>query len=129
MHSQNIIPQQPGGVDNSRDMIGVHNLCDIIAAVMREQVTGVFLVRDRDPVSSEGLVRMIANACGVQPRLFSVPRVMREAAMRFPFIGPKALRLFSDVRIDDTALRTACSWAPRFTVKQEIEEMIGEPIE
>ena len=113
------------GIDNHRDLIGVRNLADAILAVaLADGVAGeVFLVCDRQPVSLESLVRAIASAYRVRPRLVPLPSAVLSLAVCVCPQSRTLQRLFGDLRIDDGRLTELVGWRPAFSVLQELEEM------
>ena len=113
-------------IQNQRDMIGLHNLVDLLVATLEQETSGTFLVKDRDPVSTTSLVQAIAELTGSTPGLFSIPPVLRSVMMRLPVVSGIAARLFGDVRIDDSDFARMNSWQPRYSVMDELEHMFRD---
>ena len=110
-------------IDNRRSLLGLPNLLDAIDAALRPSVvaaTGagtagrhVHLIADAGPVSTPDLVRAIARALGVEPRLIAVPvGVLRLAG---GLIGRAGLidRLTRSLEVDSTSFTRATGWQPR----------------
>ncbi len=112
-----------GAIDNRRSMLGLPNLLDAIDAALHaplETATtagtagrNVHLIADAAPVSTPDLVRAIATALGVAPRLVPVPlAVLRIAGA---LTGRTALidRLTRSLEVDSTSFTRATGWRPR----------------
>lgn len=115
-----------GAIENRRDMIGVSNLADVLMECCRNSsmVGETYLVRDREPVSTAGLITSLADLLGVEPRMLVVPRSALRLARQTPVIKGFADRLFGDVAIDDGPLMDVSSWSPRFTVRDELTRVV-----
>jgi len=71
-----------------------------------------YLLADAEPVSTPDLVRAMAAALGVEPRLFSVsPGVLRFAGACIAR-APAVERLVGSLEVDSTAFRTRFGWTP-----------------
>ncbi|PIB26509.1 hypothetical protein BFP76_11410 [Amylibacter kogurei] len=124
-HIKSQRPLPFGTITNMRDMIGLRNFCDVLVALAlnTKQWHNPVLVCDREPVSTPDLVKKIANAYGVAPRLINVPRPVFQIAAKLPIIGKAVQRLCDDLRINDQYLRDNCDWTPRFSVQDELDLM------
>lgn len=93
-----------GAVRNRRSLIGASNAADalLFAAATPPAASRVWLVRDAD-YSTPELVRTMARALGVAPRLWSVPPPLLALL--------PARRLTASLAVDDRALR-ALGWNP-----------------
>jgi nucleoside-diphosphate-sugar epimerase len=112
-----------GDIDNRRSLLGLPNLLDAIDAALHASVvpaTGagtagrhVHLIADAGAVSTPDLVRAIACALGVEPRLLPVPvgvlRLAGVAAGRTTLID----RLTRSLEVDTTSFTRATGWRPR----------------
>ena len=68
------VPLLPfGNIQNRRSMIYVGNLCFIIDDIIKEKKRGLFLVADREVLSTTQLVRYIAMALDKKVYLLSLP--------------------------------------------------------
>ncbi|MEO8537119.1 MAG: NAD-dependent epimerase/dehydratase family protein [Betaproteobacteria bacterium] len=104
-----------GAVDNRRSLVGIDNLVDAIAAAVAAPVEaqGVHFVADANSVSTPALVRAIAAALGVSPRMAAVPvPLLRLAAS---VIGRRGAvdRLTRSLEVDASSFASATDWRPR----------------
>ena len=68
------VPVLPfGNIQNKRSMIYVGNLCFFMDAIIKKQMSGVFLVADERAVSTTELIELIAQALGKKVYLIQVP--------------------------------------------------------
>ena len=112
-----------GAIDNRRSLLGLPGLLEAIdAAILAPFAAGpdvgaagghVYLIADERPVSTPGLVRAIAHALGLPPRLVPVPVALLRLAGTLT--GRRALidRLTGSLEADPTAFARATGWHPR----------------
>ena len=68
------VPVLPfGGIDNRRSMVYIGNLCDMIERLCERKMGGVFLAGDDYPVSTSGLIEIIARVRGKKVTLLNIP--------------------------------------------------------
>ena len=68
------VPVLPfGNIQNKRSMIYVGNLCFFMDAIIKKQMSGVFLVANERAVSTTELIELIAQALGKKVYLIQVP--------------------------------------------------------
>lgn len=112
-------PLPLGSIANCRSLIYLENLVDAIklclwhpAAVGRS-----FVVSDGEDVSSPELVRRLAVALGVTPRLLNVPTGLIRLLGRL--LGKRAAvdRLLGSLVLDTSVIRQELGWQPPFTMK------------
>ena len=93
-------------IDNRRDLLYVGNLVSAIASLLDlpEPPRGAWLVADGEPVSTPDLVRRLAAALGVAPRLLAVPVPLLDVAARLA--GRRALlrRVATSLAVDASPL-------------------------
>ncbi|MBK7670710.1 MAG: NAD-dependent dehydratase [bacterium] len=107
-----------GDVTNRRSLVFVGNLADLIGRVLdRPDITGAFVVRDGEDLSTPGLARAL-GAGGSPARLLPVPVRVLETAARTAGRSRPVERLFSGLEVDDTLLRSQLEWTPPFTVDE-----------
>ena len=104
-----------GAIDNRRSVASIDTVLDAFEAAIEapDAASGVHFVADRDAVSTPQLVRAIAAALGVAPRLLDVPvGVMRFAAT---LTGQRDAieRLTGSLEVDTSSLTSATGWSPR----------------
>jgi len=117
-------PLPLASVDNRRSLIYLGNLVDaIIAAVNAPQpIDQTYLVSDGKDVSTPGLVRRIAAALGVRPRLLPCPIALLRLGAAALGRGDDATRLLGSLQVDSSRIRRELGWQPRFS----LDEGLGE---
>ena len=119
-------PLPLGGIRNRRSLLGLTNVCAAIdAARLNPAAAGqTFLVSDGDDVSTPELVRAIADALGVRPRLIALPPWLLEALMTIALRRDDARRLMQSLAIDSARIRRSLAWAPPSTLADELQRMV-----
>jgi nucleoside-diphosphate-sugar epimerase len=94
-------------IDNRRDLLYVGNLVHAITALLdaREPASGAWLAADGEAVSTPDLVRRIAAALGVAPRLVPFPVPLLEFAARLSGRHAQQSRIVSSLEVDASLLR------------------------
>jgi nucleoside-diphosphate-sugar epimerase len=111
-------PLPLGAIDNRRSLLGVDNLAHAIACCISHPAAAgrTFLVSDREDLSTPELVRSLAAALEVRPRLIAVPTgVLRLAGA---LIGRRAAveRLTGSLQLDSSRIARELGWAPPHSV-------------
>jgi len=96
-----------GAIANRRDLVFVGNLVAAIVALVdaRDAAQGAWLVSDGEPIATPELVRRIARALDVEPRLLPVPVWLLRLAGALAGRGGEIARLTGSLEIDATPLR------------------------
>jgi nucleoside-diphosphate-sugar epimerase len=107
-------------IDNRRSLIGVDNLADavIAAGILPGVAHKIYLVSDNEDVSTPDLIRSIAAAMHVQPRLFPFPTALLAVAAAAMGKREEMRRLSSSLQIDSAKIREELNWLPRVTLAQ-----------
>ena len=118
------VPLPLGAVDNRRSLLYLGNLVDAIRLCLEHPAAAerTYLISDGDDISTPELVRRIAGALGVSPRLFPVPvSVLRLAASA---IGRRQEieRLVGSLQVDSTAIRRELGWSTAATMQEGLAE-------
>lgn len=118
------MPLPLASVHNRRSLIYLGNLVDaIIAAVNAPQpIDQTYLVSDGEDVSTPDLIRAVARALGVPPRLFPFPPALLEFGARVLGRGEEAARLLGSLQVDSARIRRELGWSPRYTLEQGLAE-------
>ena len=100
-------PLPLGSIRNRRDLCYVGNLVHAIAALLEgdEPPAGAWLVADGEPVATPELVRRLAAALGVAPRLLPVPVALLALAGRLTGRSAQITRLAGSLEVDASPLR------------------------
>ena len=103
-----------GAIDNRRSLLGLANLVDALdAAVDAPALHGVHFVADAESVSTPGLVRAIARALDVEPRIVRVPVPLLQLAGFVTGRSDAVARLVNSLEADASSLVAATRWRPR----------------
>jgi len=84
---------------------------------------GVHYVADAESVSTPDLVRAIAVAWHVRPRLVAVPVPLLRAAALLLGRGAAVARLTGTLEVDTTSLREGTGWMPRWSLDAALAEI------
>jgi UDP-glucose 4-epimerase len=116
------VPLPFGALHNARSLVYVENLADALAqlALAAKNAAGssLYLVSDGEDLSTPELVRRIALALGIAPRLIAVPESFLRRAAFLLGRADVAERLLGSLRVDSTLLRRELGWAPPFSVAE-----------
>jgi nucleoside-diphosphate-sugar epimerase len=109
-----------GRIDNRRSFIGIDNLCDLLELCVRHPAAAgeVFLAADTEDVSTAELVRRMARALDVAPRLLDVPMPLVRLAARMAGRAEQLERLAGSLQVDAGKARRMLGWAPALTLDQ-----------
>ena len=112
-------------IDNRRSLLYLGNLLDAIEALLDvpRMPTGVHYVADAESVATPDLVRAIARAWRVEPRLAAVPLPLLRAAGLLVGRGAAVARLAGSLEVDTTSLREGTGWAPRWSLDAALAEV------
>ena len=118
------IPLPLASLHNRRSLLGVRNLVDAIETCLEHPHSAgeTFVVADPVPISTTDLVREIAAALHVRPRLFPCPVPILEAAGRVLGRSDAVERLVGDFELDAAKLERLLDWhapVPRAVGLQE----------
>ncbi len=122
------VPLPLGMIDNKRSLLGTGNLASALDALLRHsapapRTVATYFVADERPVATPELVRAIAAALGVTPRLVPIPPALLHLACAC--IGKAAAidRLTGSLVVDSGAFREAFGWRPRRSMAEELADM------
>jgi nucleoside-diphosphate-sugar epimerase len=104
-----------GAIANRRSLLGIDNLLDALDAALDARVaaTGTHFVADAQSVSTPELVRAIARALGVAPRLLAVPVPVLRVAGALTGRADAVARLTASLEVDTSSFAEASGWRPR----------------
>lgn len=118
------LPLPLGSVRNARSLIYAGNLADaLLACATRAEAAGeTFLVSDGPAISTADLVRAIAHALGVRPRLLPVPPALIALGARAARRPEVAARLLGSFEVDTGRIRSRLGWRPPVGLEQALAE-------
>jgi len=105
-------------VRNRRSLLYLGNLVEAIEAALCAEVAplGVHFVTDAVPVSTPDLIRAIAAAWKVRPRLYPMPAGLLRLGATLVGRGAPMQRLLSSLEADDASFREATGWRARWSL-------------
>jgi nucleoside-diphosphate-sugar epimerase len=114
------LPLPLGAINNKRSLVGLDNLCDLIATCAEHPAAAgqTFLASDGEDVSTTELLRRLGLALGRPARLLPVPGRLLQAglaALGRPDIGQ---RLCSSLQVDIAATRETLGWSPAVSLAE-----------
>lgn len=120
------VPLPLGRINNRRSLIYVDNLASaIIACVDSTAAAGrIYNVADDPSVSTPDLVRALAAALGISPRLFPVPPAALEACGALVGRKETVKRLTRSFEVDSSAIRSELGWRPPHSFETGIERTV-----
>lgn len=114
------LPLPLGAIFNSRSLVSVDNLVDLITTCLNHPAAAnqIFLVSDGEDISTTQLLERAALAMGVRPLLFPLPISVIKIAARF--LGKNAIvqRLFGSLQVDIEKTRNLLNWNPPYSLEQ-----------
>jgi len=122
------MPLPLGRIDNRRSLLGLGNFVAALDAVLRHPAPApgtavTYFLADAAPVATPQLVRAIAAALGVAPRLLSIPPSLLRLAAACVGKGAAYERLAGSLEVDTTAFRTRFGWQPPRSLEMELADM------
>lgn len=120
------IPLPLGAVtQNRRTLVGLDNLVDLIVTCAYHPAAAnqAFLAGDDEDLSTADLLRRMAKAFGVSPRLLPVPVPVLKAMARAAGRSGMVERLCGSLQVDITKAREVLGWKPPLTVDEGLERV------
>lgn len=114
------IPLPFKGIDNSRDFINIHNLVQYLFVIIKKQISGIFIISDKQPVSTEYLVQIISKSLKKNVLFIRIPPFILKFLKR---IKPNEYnKLYGSLNVNNNFPFE--DLIQRFTVEQGIHEMV-----
>jgi nucleoside-diphosphate-sugar epimerase len=116
------VPLPLASVTNRRSLVSVDNLCDLLARLATDVAApaGTYFASDGEDLSTPELIRRIARALQVSPRLVPFPPRLLTAAAAVFGQGEAAQRLLGSLQVDITAARERLGWKPPFSMNDTL---------
>ena len=116
------VPLPFGALHNARSLVYVENLADLLARLAlrsaNDAESQIYLVSDNTDLSTPDLVRGIAAALGVKPRLVPVPEYLLRSVLSALGRGELTDRLIGSLRVNSSLVRRELAWSPPFSVAE-----------
>lgn len=122
------MPLPLGAVHNKRSLVALENLVDFIALCADPErspraANEVFLISDGEDVSTTELLRKVANAYNVAPRLFPIPVSWIQTATCLLGKSAVAYRLVGSLVVDSSKARDLLGWKPVVSMDEQLKKM------
>jgi nucleoside-diphosphate-sugar epimerase len=103
-----------GSVKNSRSLVGIWNLTDLVARLLEHPAAPghVLMVSDGNDLSTPDLIRGIGRALGRHPRLVPVPDGLLRSIALLSGRGEQFKRLCRSLAVDIESTCNLLRWAP-----------------
>ena len=122
------VPLPLASIDNRRSLLGSGNFASAVDAVLANPTptpgtVATWFVADAEPVATPQLVRAIAAALGVAPRLVPMPPALFQLVCACLGRASAADRLVESLVVDTGAFRDAYAWQPPRSLAEELADM------
>lgn len=118
--SEKGIPMPFKGIKNKRDFINVNNLVHSIKAIIENNITGIIIPTDKEPISTEQILFLIKKYSSKKIRIFKIPKLLM---VLIKVIRPNLYKkVFGNLKIDCNL--PVKLYTPKFTFEDGIKEMI-----
>ncbi len=120
-------PLPLGAVHNQRSLVALDNLVDFIGvcSVHPKAANQTFLVSDGHDISTTELVRGLARAEGVSPRLLPLPVWTLEALAAMLGKRKAVQRLCGNLQVDISKARDQLGWVPPLSVEEGLKRAVA----
>ena len=120
-------PLALGSVNNRRSLVALDNLVDFIITCMThlKAANETFLVSDGNDLSTAELVRGLARAAGVSPRLLPVPVWALQAGAMLLGKEDEVQRLCGSLQVDISKARQLLGWRPPVVVDEGLRRAVA----
>lgn len=121
-------PLPLGSVNNRRSMVALDNLVDLVALCTHHpQAAGhTFFVSDGTDLSSAGLVRSMAAASGLSPRLWPVPVWLLRLVGALAGHRATVARLVDSLQVDIQPTRERLGWQPVVSTEEGLRRLLRQ---
>lgn len=122
------VPLPFAGVRNRRSLVSIDNLTSFILRCLgpMDETFNLFHVSDPEPVSTPELLRHVAAALDVSPRLFTVRTPVLEALLRLAGRADLAARLLTSLELEIQDSFAALGWYPRASTREGILQAVRQ---
>lgn len=120
------VPLPFGRVQNTRSLVSVWNLCDLLERLARDQVPRLctYLVSDGTDLSTPDLVREIAKAMRRRARLLPIPVAVLRAGCALAGRAAEFDRLCGTLTVDISATCRELGWRPPMSVQEGLARTV-----
>lgn len=118
------VPLPFGAIENRRSMVSLGNLADLVMTCATHGAAPgqTFLVSDGEDLSTTQLLRRMAMALGVRPRLIPLPSALMRAAAGALGRDDVARRLLDSLQVDIESTKKLLQWTPPIRIDDALAE-------
>ncbi len=118
------VPVLPfGGIKNRRSMVYIGNLCDMIDRLCESKISGTFLAGDDQPVSTTGLIKIIAKVRGRKVVLLNIPLFPQLLKTVKPSFYK---RLYESLEVNNSQTKKVLGFENRVSTEEGIKLMLSD---
>ncbi len=121
------LPLPLGAIRNQRSLVYVENLADALVQLALQgdaSPARTYLISDGEDVSTPELIRRLATALGVRPRLVPVPPELLRLGLVALRKRDGVPRLLGSLCVDSRRLRRELGWTPPFSLQQGLARTV-----
>lgn len=120
------IPMPLGAVNNSRSLVSLDNLIDLIRVCIEHPAAAnqKLLVSDGEDVSTTELARRILKLSGSKTWLMPVPDYLIFSLAKLARREPSARRVLGSLQVDINKTRTLLNWSPPCSLNQGLKRTV-----
>lgn len=119
------VPLPLGMINNQRSLVALDNLVNFIIHCIEhpKAANEIFLISDGEDVSTTQLLKKVAMAFNIKPRLVAMPVNLMFVVANL--IGKKSVanRLFSSLQVDSSLARDLLGWEPVITMDEQLKKI------
>jgi len=120
------LPLPFGRINNSRSMIGIANLADLIitCSYHKNATNKTFLASDGEDISTPELINLISLSMMINTRMINIPISLLRGI--FYVVGRNDIfyRLSNSLRVDNSYTMRTLNWKPSVNLQEGIKEMV-----
>jgi UDP-glucose 4-epimerase len=116
------LPLPLGAIRNSRSMVSVWNLCDLLWRLIRGPIpkSGIFMVSDAEVLSTVDVIRQIGSALRRRVTLIPVPTAILRALCALAGRKQEFDRLCESLTVDTSLTTSQLQWQPPLSITEGI---------
>jgi nucleoside-diphosphate-sugar epimerase len=111
-----------GKIENRRNFIYVENLVKFIDRIIDLQVSGIFIAKDDETLSTTELILLIAKCLNRKVLLFKLPKILVKLGI---YLKPSVFeRLFGSLEFENKKTKNILSFSPPYSSEEGIRKWL-----